>query len=149
MVTVKEGQHQLQLNFPSPPFLASSLVNSPHRLLVLTFLPSAPSRALLPGSHLAASVYLCTSALALYASYRLLQLSNPSTVDRKKSSKRGKEVLSRLGARLADKLVDLNEYEEVLLAEVVCPEDIEVGFGGELTLLSLLETTGLSSAVRL
>jgi len=27
--------------------------------------------------------------------------------------------------------VDLNEYEEILLAEVVCPEDIEVGFDGE------------------
>lgn len=32
---------------------------------------------------------------------------------------------------MADKLQDLNEYEEVLLAEVVCPEDIEVGFDGE------------------
>lgn len=27
--------------------------------------------------------------------------------------------------------MDLNEYEEILLAEVVCPEDIEVGFDGE------------------
>ncbi|CED82570.1 aaa-domain-containing protein [Phaffia rhodozyma] len=78
------------------------------------------------------SVYLCTSLLALYASYRLMETLSPSNTERRKSSKKGKETLERLkgsGKARLENLGDLNEYEETLLAEVVHPDDIEVGFG--------------------
>lgn len=56
---------------------------------------------------------------------------SPSNSDRRKSSQKGKETLARLkssGKTAVDRLGELNEYEETLLAEVVHPDDIEVGF---------------------
>lgn len=76
---------------------------------------------------------LTPQLLALYASYRLMTDLSPASADRRKSSRKGKETLARLrsGGKRLDDLGELNEYEEVMLAEVVHPEDLEVGFDGE------------------
>lgn len=73
--------------------------------------------------------------LALYASYRIMRDFAPGAEERKRSNLKGQAALQRLQSVLKDggagrEIGELNEYEQTMLAEVVHPDDIEVGFEG-------------------
>lgn len=60
----------------------------------------------------------------------------PGAEDRRRSSAKGQAALERFRSVLKDgsegrEVSELNEYEATMLAEVVHPDEIEVGFQGE------------------